>query len=543
LLLYIATGETKDRCPSVLDKHIYSCFSSLKVKLAIRNAESRWKLLQEVHNPSTFDISPKSTAGGITVASSAHSLKVALVVPKCNLRLSNHCPPWNLGYIASYLRKTLPNVEIRVFDGLTGDDPERCVREFQPSVVGVTATTPQAPEAYRLGDAIRSDYPDILTVIGGIHATIMPKEALEHFDVVVVGEGEKTFSQIVQCFQNKQPQQGIIEGEPVEDLDDIPSPAFDLINVQHYLRQGITLPHLKPPTIGMITSRGCPYRCAFCYNCFRKTKVRFFSAKRVVEDILFMRKAFGINSIFFNDDEFLINNERIEELSALFKYHGIDKWLSWGCQVRATTVTVRLLRMIKNMGCVVLSVGLESGTERILRYLKSGSSTLIKNKEALDMAEEVGITMGGSFIFGTPTETLQEMRQTLNWALANPKLKFMGVCILAPYPGTKVWDLCKRNGLLPEKVEYEKLHRDENSPEQMYLVTTIPKKTFVRFIKDVNKTAWFISSIRPNHSIKKFVYMLGFPTVWRVFANHPMIALTEFLNIAKNSKTFDQNTE
>lgn len=465
--------------------------------------------------------------------SSINNVKVALVIPKCNLPLTKHAPTLNLGYIASYLRKTLPNVEVRIFDGAIGEDPERGIREFQPNVVGVTATTPQAPVAYRLGDTIKRNWPDVLTVIGGIHVTVMPKEALEHFDVVVTGEGEKTFSQIVQRFQDKKSQRGIFEGEPVENLDDIPSPAFDLINMPYYISHGRFLAGLKPPTIGLVTSRGCPFRCAFCYNSFRKTKVRRFSAKRVVEEILFLRKKYGINSVFFYDDEFLIDFQRIRDLSALFKKHGISEWIRWGCQVRATTVTVPLLKMIKDMGCVVLSVGLESGSERMLQYLKSGSTTLSKNEKALNIGKQVGITMGGSFIFGTPTETLEEMKQTFNWAITHPTCKFIGILILAPFPGTKVWDLCIRKGVLPKNINYERLIPD-SIPENVYLVTTVPHKVFSRFMKDINRTAWFINEIRPNPSVKKFMFMIGLPTGWKVLASHPWVVLKEFLNTVKN---------
>ena len=461
-------------------------------------------------------------------------MKVALIVPKSTLHLSTHGAPMNLCHIASYLRKTLPNVDIRIFDGSIGDEPEKCISEFRPDVVGVTATTPQAPAAYRLGDSIKKNWPDVLTVIGGIHASVLPKEALEHFDIVVVGEGEKTFSQIVQRCQNKQSQHGIIEAEPLENLDDIPIPAIDLIKLQYYLQHGINLPTLKPPVLGMVTSRGCPYRCAFCWNSFRKNKVRYFSAKRIVEEILFLREKYGVDKIYFLDDEFLINTERIKELSTLFKKYGISKWLKWACSARATTVNVPLLKMVKDMGCVMVLFGLESGTERMLRYLKSGSASVSANEKALDIAAQAGLPAGGSFIFGTPTETLEEMKETFNWILTHKTLKFVGISILAPYPGTKVWDLCNRRGLLPEKINYERIIQDASPEINTFFVTTVPQEAFVRFMKDVNRTTWFLSEVRPQRSVKKFVFMLGVPTVWRVIANHPRVVMTELMNIVKS---------
>jgi hypothetical protein len=104
---------------------------------------------------------------------------------------------------------------------------------------------------------------------------------------------------------------------------------------------------------------------------------------------------------------------------------------------------------------------------------------------------------------------------------------------LAPYPGTRVWDLCIKKGLLPEKINYERLIQDASPDINMYLVTTIPHKAFIRFMKDINKTAWLLNEVRPNPSIKKLVLMIGFPTVWKVLANHPRIVMKEFFNIVK----------
>jgi anaerobic magnesium-protoporphyrin IX monomethyl ester cyclase len=462
------------------------------------------------------------------------TLRVALVVPKCNLYLSVHGAPMNLAYIASYLRKAIPRVEVKIFDGSIGEDIEQSLSVFQPQVVGVTATTPQAPSAYRLGDKIRSKWSNVLTVIGGVHASVMPNEASEHFDIVIIGEGEKTFSQVVINFQNNTTQKGILQGEPLDNLDDIPSPAFDLLDMPHYLENGIQLPTLKPPVLGMVTSRGCPYRCAFCWNSFRKTKVRYFSAERIVEEILFLKKTYGVSQVYFLDDEFLINKERIDRLSKLFKETGISEWFRWACSARATTLNVPLLKKAKAMGCVLVNIGLESGTERVLKYLKSGSSTVAINEKALDIGAKAGMVMGGSFIFGTPTETLAEMNQTFQWIVAHPNLKFIGVSILTPYPGTNVWDYCVKHELITGKVNYEELIQDASPDVNTFFIASVPQKTFRRFMKDVNGATWFMSRVRPNPSIKKFLKMMGYPTSWRLLAAHPSLVLKELHNVAKH---------
>jgi anaerobic magnesium-protoporphyrin IX monomethyl ester cyclase len=462
------------------------------------------------------------------------TVRVALIVPKSNLYLSVHGPPMNLAYIASYLRKVMPNAQVKIFDGSIGVNVEKSITIFQPHIIGVTATTPQAPSAYRLGDEIRVKWPQTLTVIGGVHSSVMPQEASEHFDVVIVGEGEKKFSQVVANFVSNRAQKGILQGEPIEDLDEIPSPAFDLLNMAYYLRNGIHLPTLKPSVLGMVTSRGCPYRCAFCWNSFRKTKVRYFSAERIVEEILYLKKTYGVTQVYFLDDEFLINKERIEKLSTLFRETGISEWFRWACSARATTLNVQLLKKAKAMGCVLVNIGLESGTERVLKYLKSGSSTVSINEKALEIGAEAGMVMGGSIIFGTPTETLAEMKQTFKWIVSHPNLKFIGVSILTPYPGTNVWDYCVKHKLIVGKVNYEELIQDASPDVNTFHIASLPRKTFRRFMKDVNNATWFMSKVRPNPSIKEFLKTMGYTASWKTLATHPALVLRELQNVVKH---------
>jgi len=229
-------------------------------------------------------------------------VKIALIVPESTRKFNDACPPLNLGYIASYLRKMLPYVEVRIFDGMVKQDIYGGIKSFQPSIVGVTATTPQAPSAYRLLDKIKLLYPNMYCVIGGIHASVLPEEASLHADTVVIGEGESAMVQLVKDFiENKEPQK-IVQGTPLNDLDDIPSPSFDLLDMKEYLKHGPPFPGLKHPIMSMVTSRGCPFKCPFCWNSSRTSKVRYFSAQRIVDEILFFRKEYGVNSVFFNDN-------------------------------------------------------------------------------------------------------------------------------------------------------------------------------------------------------------------------------------------------
>lgn len=452
-------------------------------------------------------------------------MKVALVVPEKTRHFNDACPPLNLGYIASYLKKQLPTTEIRIIDGMANQNVTAELFSFQPNIIGVTATTPQAPEAYNLLNYIHVKLADSKTVIGGIHATVCPEEALEHANIVVQGEGEKTFVDIV----NGKITTGIVQGEPIENLDDLPSPAFDLIDMQEYLKHGPPFPNLKHPIISMVTSRGCPYRCKFCWNSFRTSKVRYFSAQRIVDEILFFRKKYGVNSVFFNDDEFLINYKRLTELKTLFDKHEISKWLKWGCQARVQTVAVeQTMQTAKDMGCVVVSPGFESNVPRILSYLKNGTTSITQNHQAVQTAKKIGVAIGGSFIFGTPTETLEEMKQTFKY-FKDTQLSFIGVNTIIPYPKTELWSLCKQLGLLPEKIDYERLVPTSN-PEATYIVdNAVPKQQYVNFIKYVQRVAWLYTQVRCG---RNFWSLAKYRTWWWAWLAHPL----EMIHILKSCK-------
>ena len=447
-------------------------------------------------------------------------MKIALVVPESNLHFNNACAPLNLGYLASYLRKYVPNIEVRIFDGVAHKNIKEEVIQWHPDVVGLTATTPQAPATYELATSIKQKC-NCFTIIGGVHATAMPEEAAKHCDCVVIGEGEKALANIIQKLQQNAPIPKIIEGQYVENLDDIPSPAFDLIDMRSYIEHGPPFPGLKAPIMSMVTSRGCPFRCPFCHNSFRNYPPRWFSAQRIVNEILFFINEYGIKSVFFNDDEFIVNKKRLKEVATLFEKHGINKRIVWGCQARVNSIDAETLRLVKSMGCVVISPGFESAAPRMLEFLKCGTTTIADNERALKIAEEVGITMGGSFIFGTPGETLDEMKQSFKWFEEHDDLKFIGINTVIPYPKTKIWEICQSKGLLPENMSYTKLI-PTSTPKETYIVNNaVNPDIYNKFIVDIQRIAWILTQTRLDSSFKNFIKLAHAKTWWWMWIKHP----------------------
>lgn len=446
-------------------------------------------------------------------------MKIALVVPNSDLKLNNACVPMNLAFLANYLRAKMPSVDVKIFDGVTSEHVDHQLFFYQPNIVGITFTTPQAPYAYHLADTLKHNRPDIFIIMGGVHASAIPKEASEHCDCVVIGEGEKALVDIIHKRKLDVAVPKIIEADYIRNLDEIPIPAYDLVNVKEYLKHGPPFPGLKHPIMSLVTSRGCPHRCPFCRNSWRQEPVRYFSAKRVLDEILLCHNHYGVCDFFFNDDEFIINKKRLRELAQLFEKYGITHWIRWGCQARVNTLDLETLKLAKRMGCVVVSPGFESGTQRILNYLKCGTTTIEANERALTLAKQANIIIGGSFIFGSPTETLEEMKQTFAWFENHKDMKFIGINTIIPFPGTDVWHYALSHNLLPEKVNYKRLV-PTSVPSKTYIINrTVPAKTFNRFVTDIQHIAWVLTQVRLGRG---FWRLARFKTWWWMWLRYPI---------------------
>jgi len=457
-------------------------------------------------------------------------LKVALVVPNNRIQLNSDCsPPLGLAYIAGYVKQNLPDIDVQILDGGCAKDIAKELLLGKFDVVGITATTPQAPDAYALADLIKHCRPDITVVLGGPHISVLPYEALEHADYVVVGEGETAFTQILKDMPGK----GIIQGQPIEDLDSLPMPTYDLLNIEFYLSRTFIEQVLPPPILGLVTSRGCPYRCRFCYNNNRTARVRYLSAKRVAKELTFLHNKYCVSNFFFQDDEFLINRKRLEELAEIFKSEGINRWIRWGCQARVTSLNKEVLALVESMGCVLIVPGFESYNPRILKYLKKDSVKTTDIDKAVKLFRNTKIMLGGNFIFGSPTETLAEMQQTFQFYLDHPEITFMIPNCLTPYPGTEVWEDCVKFGLLPEKLDYSLLLPTDEMQNVMNF-STLQQKTYVSYLKDIRRVRRVVQNIRFGIG---FFSMARRKVWWWMWLKHPKIMI-KLLKQTKNRNPF-----
>lgn len=358
--------------------------------------------------------------------------------------------PLNLGDMASYLEKH--GVDVRIVDELAGDNVEAEVTELRPDVAGITATTPLAPRAYEIADMCRGM--GILTVLGGVHPSVMSEEALEHADIVVKGEGERALLDIVRGEVDS----NVMSRPYIKDLDSIGPPARHLMHMDFYVRTKdrversflhFVSPGMKAATI--LTSRGCPHACTFCHNTWRGMPCRFRSPASVVAEIAELRDKYHVQAVFFIEDNLFMNKARLREICDRLKHSGMD--IIWGGNARADGVDAEILATARDAGCRQVTFGFESGSQRILDILCKGT-TVEQNAQAARLCKEVGILSNATFIIGVPTETIEDIRATQEFIRSTP-IDRPGVCLCTPFPGTELWRQCKEQGLVPDGLSWE----------------------------------------------------------------------------------------
>lgn len=386
-------------------------------------------------------------------------MKLALV----HLATSGSEPPLGIAYIASYLRKNGFNNTVII----ERENIMKRLRKEKPDLVGISSMTYKFPEANALAGKIKAEF-NIPVINGGCHISSIPQHLAEsNFDVGVIGEGESTMLDLINLFESKGfdktslcKVKGIVFGknivtdrrELIEPLDSIPFPARDLLKMKEFyllLRKGLF------DTLGVyttiITSRGCPYNCTFCYPRGFWRKVRLHSANYVVDEIKMLKDDYELDGIVIRDDLFIISKRRVKEIVNLLKKEKLD--LKFSIIARANLITKDLVCILKSMNVASISFGLESGSDRILNYLKKGTVTVKQNKDALKLCKKYGIYTSSTFIIGSPNETVDDIKETMK-LVSSKYLDDANVFQLTPLPATEIWDYAKSLGIVHDGIDF-----------------------------------------------------------------------------------------
>jgi radical SAM superfamily enzyme YgiQ (UPF0313 family) len=365
-------------------------------------------------------------------------------------------PPLGIAYLAAVLKQN--NFDVSILDmhiqALNPEDIIAHYRKEEPRIVALSATTPTFPNAVKIAKLIKAWNEKTIIVLGGVHATCLPDECVtfECFDYIVVGEGEFTMLELANSIIHKSIEIEDINGlvykvgnktlatkprRRLEDLDLLPYPARELLDVNAYYQKG-----------SIISSRGCPYQCNYC-SCAAISghTYRVHSVDYVLNEVEFLMNHYDIKYFDFHDDTFNLYPERVFEICRKIKERQLR--FHWGCFCRVVNFSYEIAQAMKDSGCNVIQFGVESGNQKVLDSIKKKIS-LGEIERAVAAAKRANIqSISCGFIIGHAQDTEESINQTIEFGINLSKIgaNNLTISMLTPYPATEVYNNLGKNGI------------------------------------------------------------------------------------------------
>ncbi|MEW6041367.1 MAG: radical SAM protein [Elusimicrobiota bacterium] len=367
-------------------------------------------------------------------------------------------PMLGLGYVGASLLKEGHEIKLHDVISKAPGDPdfiEKEVKEFAPAYVGISAMTPQIQRAMEILGRIKKVNSEIITVMGGPHASSLPEytlKTLNNLDYVITGEGEETFPSLIRSHSGDVVRESIyglvyrkdgkiVSNKPkfVSDIDTLEYP-WKIMNPLNYNKgelQGYTCK--RRPVVTVVSTRGCPYLCTYCaQSSIFVNKLRVRNALKFVDEIEYLHREFGINEIQLADDNFAFHREHVVSVCNEIIKRGLD--VSWALinGVRADRLDEDLLKLMKKAGCYYMAFGIEFGSERMLKICRK-SLKVEKAYENIRIASRLGYITHGFFLMGYPVEKEEDMEATKKLIMSLP-LDRISIGMPVPYPGSDLFN-------------------------------------------------------------------------------------------------------
>jgi len=377
-------------------------------------------------------------------------------------RWESHWHPIGIMYISSYLEKygyrnfLINKKSISSYFPRNPEETEKMVLnkigEFKLHLLGITCALNEINYLLCFTKKVKKEFPELKIMVGGPAPTTSPEIFLKEgiIDFVVRGEGEKIALNLVKSIEEGNEPENvlgvsyirngkIIHNPPqplIDNLDSIPRPAYEKINMEQYnsmhewVIRGFPL-----KGVFVMTSRGCPFGCTFCgASVVHGKKVRYRSPENVYNEIRFLKEKYGVEGIFFCDDTFLLNKKHVLGICDVMK--GLN--MLWSCFSRVDTIDEELLKIMKRSGCIQMDFGVESGSNRILKIIKKGT-TVEQTRKAFKLCKKYKFRTFINIMMGFPTESESEMFETFYLAKELNADAYI-LSIAMPIPGTKLWN-------------------------------------------------------------------------------------------------------
>ncbi|MFX0194689.1 MAG: B12-binding domain-containing radical SAM protein [Candidatus Hodarchaeota archaeon] len=442
-------------------------------------------------------------------------MRVLLIKPS---NLSDHIQPsLGLGYLATQIRnKHSVKIVDCMKEELSAPQLIPILREFNPDIVGSQCYSMDLTKLQAVLQVVKDFNRNIATIVGGPHPTAAPHHTMNFFgrdllDFVFVGEGEIGFPELLKQFEgqgcsNFKGIQGLgwmengklrINAKAhVDDLDSIGMPAWDLIKPESYPFSPHGVVCMNYPIAPVMATRGCPYNCTFCSTA--GTKLRKRSVELIIEEVKLLYYQHAIREFHMVDDNFTMDMDYAKTfLKALIKLNIRATWATPN-GIRLDRLDKSLLELMKEAGFYSIAVGIESGSNRIRKKMRKGSSTK-KVRNDLRMVKEVGgIEVTGFFMLGFPGETRDDIEKTLRFSRQLP-LQRATFHSFIPLPGTQVWHEMEVSGEL-DRMDWERYF--------FWAGAYVPQDLTYKELKHLHRKAFLLFYLRPSIILQNLKFIL-----------------------------------
>lgn len=371
-------------------------------------------------------------------------------------------PSFGLASLAAIAQRSGARVQVldAAAENLSVDQCLQEILELAPDVVGISSTTVGIVAAAELAARIKAHLPKVVVVLGGCHATALPEQTLSEFpgfDVVVIGEGEVTFKELLEAITRNTAIVDDIPGTAVrsngtirvnrrrpflDNLDVLPLPAWSLVRGFPGAFRPSPLRVKRYPCASIVLTRGCPNRCLFCDRSVFGNRCRSYSPAYAFEMLKDLRETYRVREVLLEDDTFVTVKSRVRELCERLIASRLD--LTWSCLGRVDSVSQDLLRLMRKAGCWHISYGIESGDPTILDAMGKNVD-LQQVANAVQWSKEAGLQTKGFFMIGFPNETHASIAASLDLAKRLP-LDDISVAYVTPFPGSDLYAVAGQYG-------------------------------------------------------------------------------------------------
>lgn len=351
-------------------------------------------------------------------------------------------------YAKSKGYKDIELVDTRMLKGW--GDFRKNIEQKVPDVVGITGMSCDFNNMMKAVNIIKEISPNTIIISGGVHPTVATDEVAtnKNIDHIIVGEGEISFTNLLDDIKNDKHRERIIRGIKT-DLDKLPFEDKELFNYKVTTSFVSNFPGIfNPPSVTMIASRGCPYNCTFCAphaKIMFGPRVRYRSVDNVIEELKILREKYHFRSLFFWDYSITLNENWMQEFAEKYEKNGFKALISANSRADAICRNEKAIKRLSEIGLKMVHIGYESGSQRMLDFIKKGS-TVEQSIKATEICKKCGIIIRGLFMLGLPTETKEDVRATTD-LIKKIKPDVYSFSYFTPVPGSTLYEYCKERNL------------------------------------------------------------------------------------------------